>query len=78
MVQELVKTDINSAKLIVFIGVMATDQLLFEFVYEVYCYSADYMSQISSFTSKLKEGTEQIILMHFTSDCFIQYLLVLS
>lgn len=36
MVRELVKTDINSAKLIVFIGVMATDQLLFEFVYEVY------------------------------------------
>lgn len=36
LVQELVKTDVNAAKIIVFIGVMATDQLLFEFVHEVY------------------------------------------
>lgn len=33
---ELVKADVNSAKLIVFIATMATDLLLFEFVYEIY------------------------------------------
>lgn len=33
---EFVDTDVDSAKLIAMIGVMATDQLLFEFIYEVY------------------------------------------
>jgi len=33
---ELVRTDVNTAKLIVFISIMATDLMLFEFVYEVY------------------------------------------
>ncbi len=36
LVKELIKTDVNTAKVIVFISAMATDLLLFEFVYEVY------------------------------------------
>lgn len=36
LVKELITTDINTAKIIVFISAMATDLLLFEFVYEVY------------------------------------------
>lgn len=36
LVKELIKTDVNTAKVIVFISTMATDLLLFEFVYEVY------------------------------------------
>ncbi|MDK2828002.1 MAG: hypothetical protein PWP67_802 [Clostridium butyricum] len=36
LVKELIKTDISTAKIIVFISAMATDLLLFEFVYEVY------------------------------------------
>lgn len=36
LVKELIKTDVNTAKIIVFISAMATDLLLFEFVYEVY------------------------------------------
>lgn len=36
LVKELIKTDVNTAKIIVFIAAMATDLLLFEFVYEVY------------------------------------------
>lgn len=36
LVKELIKTDISTAKIIVFISAMVTDLLLFEFVYEVY------------------------------------------
>jgi len=36
LVEELIKTDINTAKIIVFISAMVTDLLMFEFVYEVY------------------------------------------
>lgn len=36
LLKELIKTDISTAKIIVFISAMATDLLLFEFVYEVY------------------------------------------
>lgn len=36
LVNEIVRADVASAKLIAFIGVMATDLLFFEFVYEVY------------------------------------------
>lgn len=36
LVKELIKADVNTAKLIVFISAMVTDLLLFEFVYEVY------------------------------------------
>lgn len=34
--EELIRTDVNTAKIIVFISIMATNLLLFEFVYEVY------------------------------------------
>lgn len=36
LVKELIKTDVNTAKIIVFISAMVMDLLLFEFVYEVY------------------------------------------
>lgn len=36
LVRLITSSDINTAKLIVFIGCMATDRLLFELVYEVY------------------------------------------
>ena len=36
LLEEFAKTDVNSAKVILFIATIATDQLLFEFVYEVY------------------------------------------
>ncbi len=36
LLDELVRTDVNTAKIIVFISIMATDLLLFEFVNEVY------------------------------------------
>lgn len=36
LIKEMTRADVDSAKLIAFIGVMATDLLLFEFVYEVY------------------------------------------
>lgn len=36
LIEELIDTDLETAKLITFISAMATDVLLFEFVYEVY------------------------------------------
>lgn len=63
LVKELIKTDISTAKIIVFISAMATDLLLFEFVYEVYrdkLRMADYkLEEIDFnvfFTNKLKQS----------------------
>lgn len=63
LVQELIKTDVNTAKIIVFISAMATDLLLFEFVYEVYrnkLRMADYILEDIDFnvffTNKFKQS----------------------
>lgn len=63
LVKELIKTDISTAKIIVFISAMATDLLLFEFVYEVYrdkLRMADYKLEDIDFnvffTNKLKQS----------------------
>jgi hypothetical protein len=63
LVKELTKTDVNTAKIIVFISAMATDLLLFEFVYEVYrdkLRMADYKLEDVDFnvffTNKLKQS----------------------